>query len=194
MGLVRRYRLRSAAGSVGETVPRQCLAVASWFGERTCLMDGESSPDLIGPHGGYRKLKSYQTSEIIYDATVVFCGRFIERGSRTKDQMVQAARSGKQNIAEGSQASGTSRKFELKLVNVARASLEELLLDYEDFLRQAGLPKWGKEDPQAQKVRKLAYESNRSYMTYRTYFQDGSPEEAANCALCLINQANYLLD
>jgi len=92
--------------------------------------------DLIPPHGGFRQLKSFQHAELVYDATVKFCDRFIDRRSRTHDQMVQAARSGRQNIAEGSQASGTSKKMELKLVGVARASLEELLLDYEDFLRQ----------------------------------------------------------
>jgi len=97
-----------------------------------------SRPDLIPAHGGYRKLKSFQQAELVYDATVKFCDRFIDVRSRTHDQMVQAARSGRQNIAEGSQASGTSKKFELKLVGVARASLEELLLDYEDFLRQRG--------------------------------------------------------
>jgi four helix bundle protein len=93
-------------------------------------------PKLIPQHGGYRDLKSYQNAEIVYDATVKFCDKFIDRRSRTHDQMVQAARSGKQNIAEGSMASGTSKKTELKLVGVARASLEELLLDYQDFLRQ----------------------------------------------------------
>src|SRR5210317_102706 len=97
---------------------------------------------FIDPHGGFRNLKSYQMSEIVYDATVAFCDRLIDRRSRTHDQMVQAARSGKQNIAEGSMASGTSKKFELKLVGVARASLEELLLDYQDFLRQRKLPLW----------------------------------------------------
>lgn len=99
----------------------------------------KSKPALIPPHGGYRTLKSYQTAEIVYDATAVFCNRFIDKRSRTHDQMVQAARSGKQNIAEGSMASGTSKKSELKLIGVARASLEELLLDYNDFLRQQGL-------------------------------------------------------
>ena len=97
------------------------------------------SPGLIPPHGGYRELKSYQNAQIVYDATVKFCDRFVDRRSRTHDQMVQAARSGKQNIAEGSMASGTSKKTELKLVGVARASLEELLQDYQDFLRQRGL-------------------------------------------------------
>lgn len=149
---------------------------------------------LIPPHGGYRKLKSYQTAEIIYDATVAFCDRFIDRYSRTRDQMIQAARSGKQNIAEGCQASGTSKKTELKLIGVARASLEELLQDYEDFLRQRNLPLWSKDHPQAIAIRRIAYRSNRSYSTYKTYIESGSPEIAANTLLCLIHQANYLLD
>ncbi len=149
---------------------------------------------LISAHGGYRQLKSFQHAELVYDATVKFCDRFIDKRSRTHDQMVQAARSGRQNIAEGSQASGTSKKFELKLVAVARASLEELLLDYEDFLRQRGLALWGKNHPTAQVVRRLAYEKNRSYMTYRSYIEDSSPEVAANTLVCLIHQTNYLLD
>ena len=93
------------------------------------------------------------------------------RRSRTHDQMVQAARSGKQNIAEGSMASGTSKKTELKLVGVARASLEELLLDFKDFLRQHGLPLWGKDHPEAKEVRGLCYRKDRSYLTYKTYFE-----------------------
>ncbi len=102
---------------------------------------------LIPKHGGYRKLKSFQVAQLVYDLTMRFCKRYVDRFSRTRDQMVQAARSGVQNIAEGSQASGTSKKTELKLTNVARASLEELRLDYEDFLRQRGLPVWPREDP-----------------------------------------------
>lgn len=153
-----------------------------------------SDDNLIPAHGGYRSLQSYKTAEIIYDATVAFCSRFIERKSRTNDQMVQAARSGKQNIAEGSMASGTSKKTELKLVGVARASLEELLLDYEDFLRQKGLQLWGKENQQAREIRALAYKSNRSYATYKTYVEEKDPETAANTIICLIHQANYLLD
>ncbi len=151
------------------------------------------SPSLIPPHGGYRNLKSYQTAEIVYDATVVFCDRFIDKRSRTHDQMVQAARSGVQNIAEGSMASATSKKTELKLTGVARASLEELLLDYHDFLRQKGLQLWGKEHEQALKIRALAHEKNRSYMTYKTYIEKAPPETAANTLICLINQASYLL-
>ena len=152
------------------------------------------SEGLITSHGGYRTLKSFQHSELVYDATVKFCDRFIDRRSRTHDQMVQTARSGRQNIAEGSQASGTSKKTELKLVGVARASLEELLLDYEDFLRQRGLSLWGKNHPTACVVRRLAYQKNRSYMTYRTYVEEASAEVAANTIVCLIHQTNYLLD
>jgi four helix bundle suffix protein len=148
---------------------------------------------VIGPHGGYRNLKSYQNAEIIYDATVAFCSRLVNRRSRTHDHMVQAARSGKQNIAEGSMASGTSRKCELKLVGVARASLEELLLDYQDFLRQSGLPVWGKDHPKAVEVRKLVYRTDRSYSTYKTYLES-TAEAAANAVICLIHQANFLLD
>ena len=102
---------------------------------------------LVPLHGGYRKLKSFQVAQLAYDVTVRFCDRYVEKRSRTHDQMVQAARSGVQNIAEGSQASGTSKKTELKLTNVARASLEELRLDYEDFLRQRGLALWPPNHP-----------------------------------------------
>jgi four helix bundle suffix protein len=108
--------------------------------------------------------------------------------------MVQAGRSGKQNIVEGSMASGTSKKTELKLIGVARASLQELLEDFKDFLRQKGLPLWGKNHDQALKVRSLAHEKNRSYMTYKTYIEQSSPEVAANTMICLIHQTNYLLD
>ncbi|RJP23251.1 MAG: four helix bundle protein [Candidatus Abyssobacteria bacterium SURF_5] len=103
-------------------------------------MSGDNT--LIPKHGGYRKLKSFQLAQLIYDLTVRFCNRYVDKNSRTRDQMIQAARSGTQNIAEGSQASGTSKKMELKLTNVARASLEEFRLDYEDFLRQRGLEVW----------------------------------------------------
>lgn len=157
-------------------------------------MTNQQGGGIIPPHGGYRALKSYQMSEIVYDATVAFCDRFISKRSRTHDQMVQAARSGKQNIAEGSMASGTSKKFELKLVGVARASLEELLLDYQDYLRQHGLPLWTKEDRRSREVRSLSYSVDRSYTTYRTYVEIQSPEVAANALICLIHQTNYLLD
>ncbi len=157
-------------------------------------MTNPTSRHLIPPHGGYRGLQSYQMAEIVHDATVVFCGRFINPRSRTHDQMVQGARSGKQNIAEGSVASGTSKKTEFKLMGVARASLEELLVDFQDFLRQKGLVLWTKDHPQAQAIRKLAWAKNRSYTTYKTYFEASPPEVAANAAICLIHQTNYLLD
>ena len=155
---------------------------------------GMKTEHLIVPHGGYQKLRSYQMSEIVYDSTVVFCNKYISKFSRTHDQMVQAARSGKQNIAEGSMVSGTSKKTELKLVGVARGSLEELLQDYGDFLRQNNLPLWPKEHSKAQEVRALCYRSNKSYMTYKSYVEERGPEVAANTLICLINQTNYLLD
>ncbi|MDP3800151.1 MAG: four helix bundle suffix domain-containing protein [bacterium] len=152
--------------------------------------------NLIPAHGGYRDLKSYQTSELVYDLTVEFCKLYLSYKTnmsyRTNDQMIQAARSGKQNIAEGSQASGTSKKTEIKLVSVARASLEELLLDYEDFLRQRKLLLWRKEDSQVREIRALAYRTDKTYRTYETYLKN--PETAANTIICLIHQANYLLD
>lgn len=153
----------------------------------------ESDP-LLTPHGGYRGLKAYQNSVIVHDATVAFCRRFFRSTDRTVDQMVQAARSGKQNIAEGSSVSGTSRASELKLVGVARASQEELLVDYEDFLRQRGLLLWPKEHERSVFIRRLAYREDRSYATYQLYIEEKSPETAANTAICLVRQTCFLLD
>ena len=158
------------------------------------MTDPKEPPRIIPPHGGYRELQSYQMAEIVFDGTAAFCDRFIDRRSRTHDQMVQAARSGKQNIAEGSMASGTSKKSELKLIGVARASLEELLLDFQDYLRQQGLLLWGKDHPESKEVRALCYKKDRSYLTYKTYFEKNSAEIAANTLVCLIHQTNYLLD
>ncbi|MDD5308783.1 MAG: four helix bundle suffix domain-containing protein [Deltaproteobacteria bacterium] len=148
---------------------------------------------LIEPHGGYRKLRSFKTAQFVYDLTVIFCNRFVDRYSRTRDQMIQAARSGVQNIAEGSMASATSRKTEIKLTGVARASLEELLLDYEDFLRQRGLRLWDKESPEALAVRRPSDLSDRSDMSDPSDFGALPPEAAANTLICLVNQASYLL-
>ena len=158
----------------------------------------DSSQRIIWAHGGYRKLRSFQTAQMIYDATVIFCDRFIERSSRTRDQMIQAARSGVQNIAEGSMASATSKKTELKLTGVARASLEELLLDYEDFLRQRGLAMWAKESPEAMAVRReyKSDGSDRSDVSDKSdsySIRTASAEKAANTLICLINQASFLL-
>ena len=150
--------------------------------------------NFIPPHGGYEELLSFQKARIVYDATVCFCGRFLEKRDRTVDQMVQAARSGKQNILEGSQASGTSKEAEIKLMNVARASLEELLEDYRDFLRVRKQKLWDKNSREAQFVRRLGTQKNRSYETYRTYVETRPAPVVANILICLIHQSNYLLD
>jgi four helix bundle suffix protein len=152
-------------------------------------MDG-----FIPPHGGYQDLLSYRKSEIVYDATVRFCAAQFHRRDRMVDQMVQAARSGKQNIAEASMASATSKEMEIKLTNVARASLEELLIDYQDFLRTRGMRLWEKDSREALYVRKLGASKDASYGTYRTYFETRPPEVVANIIICLIHQTNYLLD
>lgn len=153
---------------------------------------------LIPKYGGYRRLHSFQTAQLVYDGTVVFCDRFIEKRSRTHDQMVQAARSGVQNIAEGSMASATSKKTELKLTGVARASLEELLLDFEDFLRQRGLRLWSKDSPEALSVRNKfradpSDRSNRCDASDPYGITTADAETAANTMICLINQASFLL-
>ena len=150
--------------------------------------------NFIPPHGGYENLLSFRKARIVYDGTVRFCERFLEKRDRTRDQMVQAARSGKQNILEGSQASGTSKETEIKLMNVARASLEELLEDYRDFLRVRGWPLWDKTSREALFVRRLGGERDASYETYRTYIDTRAPEIVANILICLIHQTNYLLD
>ncbi|TSC92074.1 MAG: hypothetical protein CEN91_571 [Candidatus Berkelbacteria bacterium Licking1014_85] len=140
----------------------------------------------------YKELKSYQNAVIIYDFTTEFCAKYIDFRSRTKDQMEQAARSGKQNIVEGTQASRTSLKSEIKLLGVSRASFEELLEDYIDFLRQRNLKIWDKDSQDVQEIRKLAYKTDRTYGTYKSYMPDS--EKAANVMICLINQTNFLLD
>jgi len=152
------------------------------------------SDGFIPPHGGYEDLLSFQKSRIVYDATVFFCDKYVDKFSRTRDQMVQAARSGKQNILEGSQASGTSRETEIKLVSVARASLEELLEDYRDFLRVRGAVLWDKDSREALFVRKIGSTKDASYESYRTYLETRPPEIVANIIICLIHQTNYLLD
>jgi len=157
-------------------------------------MNSSDRPGFIPLHGHYQKLLSYQKAEVVYDLTFHFCERFLKRGDRTIDQMVQAARSGKQNIAEGSRASGTSKEMEVKLINVARASLEELLVDYQDFLRVRDLRIWSKESKEAQYVRKLGRQTPITYETYREFCETRSAEVVANIALCLIHQTNYLLD
>lgn len=148
---------------------------------------------ILPPHGGYRNLKAFQMAEIVHDGTVAFCKRIYPHDRRMTDQMVQAARSGKQNIAEGNEVSATSSKSELLLIGVAKGSLEELLLDYQDYLRQNALQTWAKDDPKAAYIRKFATEPDRTYETYRTYIEQKTAETAANTMICLINQTTYLL-
>lgn len=149
---------------------------------------------FIPKHGGYKKLRSYQKAEIVYDATVHFCDRFIDRRSRTHDQMIQAARSGKQNIIEGSMASATSKETEIKLTNVARASLEELLADYRDFLRVRAMPEWPTEHAYARRLRALNRVPDATYATFRAGIEHRDPAIAANVIIGLIRVASYLLD
>jgi len=179
---------------------------------------------FIPAHGGYKDLVAFQKAEIVYDATVRFCGDQLDKRNRTVDQMLQAARSGKQNIVEASLASGTSKEAEIKLTNVARASLEELLTDYRDFLRTRGLREWDKNSKEARYVRALSAgrisppaphgtnptqatraashsspESHSShppvtFQTFRPFFDTRPPEVLANIVICLIHQTNYLLD
>jgi four helix bundle suffix protein len=148
---------------------------------------------FIPPHGGYRKLITYQKAEIIYDATVYFTKKFFKKYDRTIDQMVQAARSGKQNIAEGSMASATSKETEIKLTNVARASLEELLIDYEDFLRTNNLMIWEKNHRFATRFRELNRTPTANYETYKKAIEHDNAEISANAIICLIKIVTYLL-
>lgn len=149
--------------------------------------------DIILKHGAYRTLLSFQKSEIIYDGTVYFCNKYLRRGDRTIDQMVQAARSGKQNIAEGSMASGTSKETEIKLTNVARASLEELLLDYQDYARINKISLWGKEHPYSKRLRELQRGENQTYETYKKAIENTNVEITINCMIGLLYVTIYLL-
>ena len=147
---------------------------------------------FLPQHGHYRNLRVYQVTEIIYDITFYFCQRFLQKGDRTIDQMVQAARSGKQNIAEGNQAAATSSETEIKLTNVAKASLEELLDDYEDYLRVRGLQQWSQLHPRYDAMRQYA-RSNQIRKDYASQIQKMNDEEIANMSITLIHQASYML-
>lgn len=157
-------------------------------------MEKTNCQTFIPPHGNYRELLSYRKAEVVYNLTFRFCVRYLKKGDRTIDQMVQAARSGKQNIIEGSKASGTSKEMEIKLTNVARASLEELLEDYRDFLRVRDFAIWEKNSKEARYIRKLGSNPEAGYETYRSFVETRSAEIIANIAICLVHQANYLLD
>ena len=152
-------------------------------------------PDrLLPPRGDYQTLLSFQKAEIVYDITFRFAHKYLSRGDRTVDQMIQSARSGKQNILEGSKAALTSKETEIKLTNVARASLEELLSDYRDYLRVRDHAMWDKTSKEAQYVRQLGRKTPQSYEDYREFVETRPPEVVANIAICLIHQTNYLLD
>lgn len=152
-------------------------------------------PDrLLPPRGDYRTLLSFQKAEVIYDITFRFAHKFFSKSDRTIDQMIQAARSGKKNILEGSKAALTSKETEIKLTNVARASLEELLDDYQDYLRARDLPIWDKDSREALYVRNLGRKTPQTFEDYRKLIETRPADVVANIAICLIHQANYLLD
>jgi len=166
-------------------------------------MDGKDVPKkkadkpekrMLPPCGDYRTLISYQKSEVVYQIAYRFCQKYLGRGDRTKDQMIQAALSGKQNILEGSKAARTSSETEIKLTNVARASLDELLEDYLDFFRVRDLPIWDKDSKEAKYVQKLDTVEGLNYSVFAKFIETRPPETIANIAICLIHQANYLLD
>ena len=190
------------------------MSSASSSNDRTDRSDPGPRRRRLRVSGGYRQLRSFQVATLIYDGTVFFCERFIDRRRRTHDQMVQAARSGRQNIAEGNRAGATSSKSEIFLTNVARASLEELLLDFEDFLRHRRLPQWHKDSAEAREIRSIAWHKKdpsdstdpadptdpstpgdyARWALYARWLEHEEPTIRANSLLCLIHQANYLLD
>lgn len=149
---------------------------------------------FIPPHGGYERLLSYQKALVVYDATLHFCDRFVDRRSRTHDQMVQAARSGKQNILEGSEASGTSKEAEIKLTGVAKASFKELLEDYRDFMRNRGIAEWSPEHPYALRLRQLNRTPGANYETFKRGIEHPDPAICANVVAGLIKVTCFLLD
>jgi four helix bundle suffix protein len=155
-----------------------------------------STPDdtLLPPHGNYAELLSFQKAEVVYDITFRFAHKYLSRGDRTVDQMIQSARSGKKNILEGSKAAPTSKETEIKLTGVARASLEELLDDYKDYLRVREHREWDKNSKEALYVRRLGRKVPQTYELYREFVETRPPEVIANIAICLIHQANYLID
>jgi len=154
----------------------------------------KKEPSFLFRHGNYQALKAFQKAEVVYDITVRFTRRYLSRGDRTIDQMVQAARSGKKNLLEGSKASKTSKEMEIKLTNVARASLGELLDDYHDYLRNGDHAPWDKDSREALYVRRLGTRQPQTFEIYRRFLETRPPEVVANIAICLINQANYLID
>jgi four helix bundle suffix protein len=172
-------------GEKGKTIPHS---------SQTPHDSHNSQPSIIPPRGDYKTLLSYQKSEVVYELTYRFCKRFLKIGDRTVDQMVQAARSGKQNIIEGSKAATTSKEMEIKLTNVARASQEELLEDYRDFLRVRDMPIWDKDSKESIYVRDLSRTTPLTFDVFREFVETRPADVVANIAICLIHQTNYLLD
>ena len=154
----------------------------------------DSSERVLPPRGDYQTLLSFQKAEVVYDITFRFAHKYLSRGDRTVDQMIQSARSGKQNVLEGSKAAQTSKEMEIKLTNVGRASLEELLADYRDFLRVRDHVLWDKESKEARFVRRLGCKTPQTFEIDREFVETRPPEVIANIAICLLHQANYLLD
>jgi four helix bundle suffix protein len=163
-------------------------------GEPHGSSNAPSSHPIIPPRGDYQTLFSYQKAEVLYDLTFRFAHKYFAKGDRTIDQMIQAARSGKQNILEGSKAALTSKETEIKLTSVARASLEELLADYRDYLRVRDHAIWDKCSREALYVRKLGKQTPQTYEIYRPFFETRPPEVMANIAICLLYQTNFLID
>lgn len=158
------------------------------------MSEREKSERMLPPRGDYRTLLSFRKAEVVYDITFRFAHKFLSKFDRTVDQMIQSARSGKKNILEGSKAAVTSKETEIKLTNVARASLEELLDDYLDFLRARDLTIWEPDSKEALFVRKMGRTEPQTFELYREIVESRPAETVANIAVCLINQTNYLID
>jgi four helix bundle suffix protein len=164
------------------------------YGKSHTSHSSHTSHRIIPPRGDYKTLLGYHKAEVIYDITYRFAHKFLSSGDRTIDQMIQAARSGKKNLLEGSKAGRTSKEGEIKLTNVARSSLEEVLDDYGDYLRVREYPEWDKDSKEALYVRRLGRKVPQTYELYRHFVETRPPEIIANIAICLIHQANYLID
>jgi four helix bundle suffix protein len=164
------------------------------YGNYDAYRSHSSSEPLLPPRGDYQTLLSFQKAEVVYDITFRFAHKYLSRGDRTVDQMIQSARSGKQNILEGSKAAQTSKEMEIKLTNVGRASLEELLADYRDFLRVRDHAFWDKDSKEARFVRRLGCQTPQTFELYRDFVETRRPEVIANIAICLLHQANFLID
>jgi four helix bundle suffix protein len=188
--LVARKGTKETKGTKGQERATKSLAS---FESLSSLLERDSSK-FIPPHGGYQDLLSYQKALIVYDATVHFCNRFFTKFDRTREQMIQAARSGKQNILEGSEASATSKETEIKLTNTARASLKELLEDYRDFMRNRSIEEWKPNHPYALRLRQLNRTPGANYETFKKAIEHADPTICANVIAGLVKVTCYLLD